>query len=296
MPTWLLVALGGTVAWLLLRSAGSTAATFGSGVLPAAVGLSDSVPFTVGGIQRSVWVYVPQGLPAGAPLVFLFNDTDGGTLGNLSQSGLKALADAQKLVVIAVDARVMSTGDWDQHRAGQRFYETYPNTSAVSNNELQLVDALIPEAVKVYGCDPRRVYTMGLSNGAFTAYFVAAGLQGKIAGFAEASGGLVPCPTTASCDFTSVTVDCAAATQWCAPSCSDIEKPIPLPAGGFKFAGYLTHAFDDDTVSAYYSCNLAARMQSSGYPVQTNFRAMGGHTWPPNFAQSAWQFLAQYAT
>lgn len=295
MPTWLLIALGGGILWLALRGSGS-AAVLGSGALPAMVGLSDNVPFTVGGVQRSVWVYVPQGLPTGAPLVFLFNDTDGGTLGNLSQSGLQALADAQKLVVIAIDARVMSAGDWDQHQAGQRFYETYPNTTLTSNNELQLVDALIPEAVKVYGCDPRRVYTMGLSNGAFTAYFVAAGLQGKIAGFAEASGGLVPCQTTADCSYTSVTMDCAAAQQWCAPMCTDVEKPIPLPTSGFKFAGYLAHAFDDDTVSVYYSCNLATRMQNNGYPVQTAFRATGGHTWPSNFAQSAWAFLAQYNT
>jgi len=250
---------------------------------------------SAGGQQRDVWTYVPPGLGRGAPLVLVFHETDGAGDDALRSSGAIALADAQQLVAMAPQARAMNAGDWDNHVAGQRFFETYPNTSPASNNDLQLVQAMIADAQQVHGSDAKRVYGLGLSNGAFFAVFTAATMPDQIAAFAEASGGLVTCPSTGSCTFSSgaggTCDDLASQPGYC--SCSGDEKPAPLPTTGRRPPGYLAHAADDTTVSVYYSCSLADRMLQLGYVSSVNIRPTGGHVWPPDFATTVWPFLTQ---
>ena len=293
MPWWIYLALAGG-AYYLLRNTSPAVAVSGNFSSAVSPGLHQDISLTVNGVPRTVWIYTPQGLPANPPLVILFHDTDGG--GEvIANSGAQALADAQKVVIVLAMARSMPSADWDNHVAGQHFYETYPSLQIANNGDLQLVQAIIVEAQHAFGVDTHRVYTMGLSNGAFFAYFAAAALQGQIAGFASASGGLVTCATTAGCDYTSQTSSCDATGTYCT-TCNDTEKPIPVPVNGFKFAGYLTHASDDYTISVWYTCQLAQRLRQLGYPVQSTIRTSGGHNWSPNFAQDAWSFLSQYSS
>lgn len=269
-----------------------------SGSFPSGSGVHDGVTLTVGGQTRSLWTYLPAGLSTGRPLLIVFHGTDNSGWDALQSSGAMTLADAQKLVVVAPQARTMKAGDWDNHVAGQKFFETYPATSPTSNNDLLLVQAIILEAQRAHGCDPRRVYTLGFSNGAFFSAFAALTLPDCIAAFGEASGGLVRCATTGSCSFYSQSGATSCATLageagYC--SCGGTEKPAPLPTTGRKPPGYLSHAVDDVTVSVYYSCDLAARMQALGYTTSVKLRSGGGHAWPASFALDAWPFLSQHA-
>jgi poly(3-hydroxybutyrate) depolymerase len=266
------------------------------GTFPAGAGLHEEVRLTVGGVARTLWTYVPVGVGPSPALAIVFHETDGAASGALEGSGAIALADSQKLVLVAPQARTMASGDWDNHVAGQRYFETYPNASPGANKDLLLVRAIILEAQRAHGCDAKRVYAVGLSNGAFFATFAAFTLSDRVAGFAEAAGGLVTCPATSGCTFSSdAATSCgelASQPGYC--SCSGEEKPAPLPAGGRKPAGYLAHAANDTTVSVYYTCSLASRMQALGFPTSVAIRPSGGHDWPPDLAVAAWPFLSQH--
>lgn len=266
-----------------------------SGSFPSASPGFSQATLQVAGFSRKVTLYLPQQLPANAPLVIALHGTDGNAKDNIWAIEADQLADAEGVVIAAPQARTMTTGDWDDHEAGQVFYETYPSVDAATNPDLLLVQAIIAEAVRVYGVDSKRVYTMGFSNGAFFSILCAAALPHRIAGFAEMSGGLVRCSTMGECAFFGSGTSCAALSSqsgYC--SCSGAEKPGPLPTGGRKPAGYLVHRADDTVVSPYYSCQLAARMEQLGYPHTVKILSSGGHEPEAGFASKAWAYLSQH--
>lgn len=250
---------------------------------------------TVKGVARQVRLYFPNGGLAAKPrLVILFHGTDGHGEDDIWGATGPSFADAQKLLIAAPEARSMSKGDWDNHNAGQRYFETYPNVSPSTNNDLQLVQAIIDAAQKAYNVDTKRVYAMGFSNGAFFAALAATALPNQIAAFASNGGGLVRCATTDSCTFTGSGTSCSTlASQggWC--SCSGAEKPGPIPGSGRKPPAYVVTAANDFVVSPYYSCQLASRLTAQGFTVSITVRGSGGHSWPNNFAANAWPFLSQ---
>jgi len=249
----------------------------------------------VAGEERSVAIYLPASRGPQPPLLLVFHGTDGNAEDAIWGADGQTLADNQGVVVIAPQARKMSQGDWDNHTAGQTYFETYPSTDVASNPDLQLVQAIIAEARRAYGVDSKRVYCAGFSNGGFFSLAAAMALPDLVAAFAENSAGLVRCATTADCEFSGSGTSCGElATQSGYCSCSGTEKPISIPTGGYKPPGLLAHAADDGTVSPYYTCDLAARMQSLGFTTQVEIRASGGHDWPTGFAEHAWQFLSQH--
>jgi poly(3-hydroxybutyrate) depolymerase len=250
---------------------------------------------TVAGVARTVALYLPQKRAAKPALVIVCHGTDGDAGEQLAEAAGDKLADSEGLVVAAPQARVMPKADWDQHTAGQIFFETYPKVTLETNVDLQLIVAIIAEAKAAYGIDEKRVYIAGFSNGAFFAQFAAMALGGRIAAFASKSGGLVRCDTTDVCTFSGSGSSCAALatqTDWC--SCSGSEKPGPIATTGYKPAAYLVHAADDGTVSPYYTCQLADRLKSLGYDVQLNIVPTGGHEWGDDFLPTAWPFLSKH--
>jgi len=266
------------------------------GSLPSRAGEHFEIKLTVGGEARTLAAYVPPGLKRGSPLLLVFDGTDGNAWGGIVAAKAAALADAEKLAVVGLQARAMPSGDWDNHTAGQKFFETHPSTSPETNRDLLAVRAAIVAAQKAWGSDPRRVYALGFSNGAFFAAFAAFAMPTRIAAFAGAGGGLVRCPATRGCTFYSTkAASCAAMARepgFC--RCAGPEKPAPVPKSGRKVPGYLIHARDDTTVSAYYGCSLATRMQQLGHPVSMTLVG-GGHLWPADFATKAWSFLSKHA-
>ncbi|MBW2734832.1 MAG: hypothetical protein JRH20_20790 [Deltaproteobacteria bacterium] len=265
------------------------------GSFPAAkVGFS-SATLQVAGSNRTVSIYLPAGLPDDAPLMLVFHGTDGQAQDAIWGANATALADSAKVILVAPQARRMSVGDWDNHGAGQRYFETYPNVDPNSNPDLLFVRAIIAEATRVYGANIRRVYTLGFSNGAFFSEFCAMTMPNRIAAFAENSGGLVRCATTGSCTFSGSGTSCAElASQSGYCTCTGVEKPASLPTSGRKPPGYMVHSSNDSTVSVFYSCDLASRMQALGYVTSVTIRASGGHDWQPNAATAAWGFLSKY--
>lgn len=250
---------------------------------------------TLAGVQRKVVLYFPAGLPAKAPLVIVAHGTGGQAQDAIWGAAADALADSKKVLIAAPQARKMSTGDWDNHNAGDIYFETHPTLGLAQNPDLQLVAAIIAEARRAYDIDARRVYIVGYSNGAFFSLFAATQLPDRIAAFGSVAGGLVRCATTAACTFKSSGTSCAQlATKagWC--NCSGTEKPGPLPTAGLRPAAHITHAANDGTVSPYYSCDLADRATALGYDVNITIRASGGHDWPTSYLPNAWPFLSQH--
>ena len=266
------------------------------GVFPSTAVGATSAQLTIAGAKRSVALYLPAMRAANPALVIVWHGTVGDAAEQLTEAGGEKLADSEGLVVAAPQARVMPQADWDQHTAGQTFFETYPKVTLETNVDLQLVAAIIAEAKAAYGIDERRVYVAGFSNGAFFAQFVAMALHDRVAAFASKSGGLVRCDTTDVCTFSGTGTSCAALAQqadWC--SCSGTEKPGPIATSGYKPAAYVVHAADDGTVSPYYSCQLADRLKSLGYDVQLSILATGGHEWGTDFLPTAWPFLSKHS-
>lgn len=245
----------------------------------------------VAGEARDVTVYLPSTRPSAPALVLAFHGTNGSGDVMLDESSARAMADRSGAVFIAPDSRWMPRGDWDHATE-----ETYWQTSGVSpgaNPDLLLTRAIIVEAQRRFGVDPRRIYAIGHSNGGFFAELVATQLSSRIAGFAVSSAGLVRCSTTRGCRFQGSGSTCAALrTQagWCA--CSGPDLPGPIPTSGRIPPAYLTHGTRDPLVSVQYTCALAERMAGAGAAATVVLRNGDGHVMPETFALDAWTFLS----
>jgi poly(3-hydroxybutyrate) depolymerase len=249
----------------------------------------------VAGLDRDVTVYAPRNRGARPPLVLAFHGTNGDGATMLTESGARALADAQGVVVVAPSSRWLPRGDWDHPGGAETYWETSPITSPDQNADLLLVRASIVEAIRVYNVDPDRVYAIGHSNGAFFTHLVATSLRDRVAAFASSSGGLVRCATTPSCGFRATGTACGslrAITRAC--NCTGPELPVATNASGRRPPAYLTHGTDDPMVSVEYTCALASRLSSLGFTVRTSLRNGDGHSLPETFAQDAWAFMAAY--
>ena len=154
---------------------------------------------------------------------------------------------------------------------------------------------IIASAATTYGINTNRVYSLGFSNGGFFALLTAMVLNDEIAAFAEAGSGLVTCETTRSCTAevaSSTTCSTIIASSGC--SCSGSEKPITIPSSGRKVPGFLGHNNQDDTVSVYYTCYLANRLDDLGYTYEVLIGDEEGHGFPSGFLPDAWEFMSAY--
>ena len=268
---------------------------------------SESATLTIAGARRDVEVYAPPGRPASPPLLIVLHGTYGRGPEMVSADrprGFENLADRVGVVLAAPTARELTAGDWDQHAEGEAnrtYWETLPTddpargTDPARNPDLALLRAIVAEAQRVHHTDPRRTYVLGFSNGGFFALHAAVVLRAQIAGFGEVASGLVRCENTNSCQFRGSGTTCEALrgeADYC--TCSGSEKPTALPTSGRMPPGYLTHSNDDDTVSVYYTCELAARMTALGHKVEVRIQdRAGGHVIPDSLAEDAWAFFSQ---
>ena len=249
---------------------------------------------TVGGASRSVALYRPSGLGSKPPLLITLHGTGGDAKYMIQSSNAKELADQKKVIIASPQARKMSKGDWDNHYKNDIYWETYPNTKLATNPDLMLLMAIMQEAQKTYGVDPKRIYVLGHSNGGFFAVLAAMTLQDQIAAFVANSSGLVRCAGTGSCSFKGSGKSCQALAKesgWC--SCGGVEKPGAVATSGRKVPGYLVHSNNDNVVSIYYTCALASRMNALGYTTSMNIFS-DGHSMPYMLAVTAWQWLSTY--
>lgn len=265
-----------------------------SGTFPSGNG-EKTANLTVAGKSRQVSLYLPANRGTNPPLLIALHGSGGTGNGAIWDSSAITLANNEGVVIAGPQARQMTKGDWDNHGAGEVYWETHPNTDPNSNPDLLLIRAVIEAASQAYNIDLKRVYVIGFSNGGFFSIAVAMTLNNSVAAFAENASGLVRCSNTYSCSFKGSGTSCqslAGQSGYC--SCSGTEKPSTIVTAGRKPPGLLYHAANDGTVSVYYTCALAERMQQLGYTVSVKIRSSGGHSWPSNFATTAWAFLSQY--
>lgn len=264
------------------------------GTFPAGFG-EKRANLRVDGDVRLVDLFLPQKRAAKPALLIVLHGSGGTGRGALWKSGAIDLANSQGLIVVAPQARTMTTGDWDNHQAGEVFWQTHPNTDPEKNPDLRFMRRIVQEAERSYATDPSRVFVMGISNGGFFAVLLAQAWADKVAAFSASSSGLVRCARTIGCRFKGKTADCATLAKesgYC--SCKGTAKPATISKKGRKPPAHLYHAADDDIVSIYYTCELAKALSDAGHTLSLDIRGKGGHGWPKNYATQIWPFLSQH--
>lgn len=290
-----------------VRDSGAVTVVRDSGAVTGATPTADDVSYTgsfavrngrsraqlrVAGEARDVTVYLPASHTSSPALVLAFHGTNGSGDVMLDESSARAMADRSGAVFIAPDSRWMPRGDWD-HATEETYWETSSGAAPGANHDLLLTRAILVEAQRRFGVDPRRVYVIGHSNGGFFAELAATQLAARVAGFAVSSAGLVRCSTTRGCRFQGSGTTCAALRSqagWC--GCSGADLPGPIPTSGRIPPAYLTHGTRDPLVSVQYTCALAERMAGLGAANTVVLRNGDGHVMPETFALDAWAFLS----
>ncbi|HJR54342.1 MAG TPA: PHB depolymerase family esterase [Gemmatimonadota bacterium] len=153
-----------------------------------------------GGIERTYVLHVPPGwsADAGLPLVLAFH----GALSNPAQlqgvSGLDAVAD-QAGVVVAYPAAAL--GDWNTEClqcGSDAVVEEIDDLGFVAD----LVDGLAADA----GIDRRRVYVIGISNGALFVHHLACAAQGIVTAAASVAATLIAPEYVPACGGDSIPI------------------------------------------------------------------------------------------
>ena len=306
-------------------SAGAAAGTGGrggagggtGGAVPLLPRTSGRATFAIPGrTETAIDLVVPAGLGASPPLVIAFHPTGGEPSEAISDFELEQNAARYKFVAVAPRAGYRNgvhPADVDHELNGGDSSWNMWAQGLATNEDLRYVLALIDSAHATFNVDTTRVYTVGFSNGAFFAYFAAASLPDRIAGFAENSGGWTTrsCPTaygSTSYQQSSSSVPSGTAIA-CSTLFSDASFPIncqvsasnPLtapPLGARIPFGYLAHYSSDDTVSVQWSCFLS---QALGSRAQITVRFQDtdgtrGHNMQPDAFDRAWTFFAGRST
>ncbi|MFO0608566.1 MAG: alpha/beta hydrolase-fold protein [Polyangiales bacterium] len=265
-----------------------------TGSFSGASGLSRA-RLTVMGEARDVWVYAPSSRGANPPVILAFHGTNGDGQVMLDDSGARALADAEGVVIVAPTSRWFGSegADYD-HPGGNGTYWQTSSADINTNADLVLVRAALVEAQRRYNTDPNRVYAIGHSNGGFMSLLVSVALRDRVAAFAENSAGMVTCASRPDCTFQGTAYTCAdlaRQARWC--NCTSATLPVAIPTTGRRAPGYLSHGAQDSMVSVYYSCALAARLAAAGVPSQT-YLWEGEHYLGASFARRAWTFMSAY--
>lgn len=251
----------------------------------------------VDGLTRELALIVPDERPPHPALLLILHGTRADGMSVIDECGALGLSNREGVIVAAPTARVMPAADWDHpESSGETWWETHPNHDPERNPDLLLVRATIAAAVRDYGVDPRRVYVMGHSNGAFFGLVVAMTLGDRVAGVALNSGGLVRCGTTGQCAFRAGAVaDCGRYPEmpgYC--RCEGPPLPIGVASSGARFPVVLSHGTDDDDVSVQYTCALARDLLNAGFPVTLHLRPGDGHFCDGDFVDRSWRYLSSH--
>jgi polyhydroxybutyrate depolymerase len=131
----------------------------------------------------SALLHVPPRPRAPLPLVLAFHGAGGTGRGMAEYSGLSKTADKEGFAVLYPSA-ASNRHFWSLNRA-------------MAPDDIGLLRALLPQAMRAACADPARVFATGVSNGGGFAARVGCELAGTIAAVAPVAGGyraLDPCP------------------------------------------------------------------------------------------------------
>lgn len=146
---------------------------------PTAASETPSYTLRSGGIERSYRLHIPEGLPAGAPLVVVLHGY--GANNNPGRFGLNATADRHGFAVCypqgAKDGRGKTC--WN---AG------YPFQADMAIDDVEFITQLVRHLQKKHGLSRRNVFCTGMSNGGEMCYQLAAQRPRLFAAVAPVSG------------------------------------------------------------------------------------------------------------
>ncbi|HET6360780.1 MAG TPA: PHB depolymerase family esterase [Gemmatimonadota bacterium] len=147
-----------------------------------------------GGLQRSYRLHVPPGWSphAGFPLVLAFHGLQSSPDHLWAVSGLDDVAD-QSGVVVAYPAAAV--GDWNT-----ACLECGSNAVVEEIDDLGFVSDLVDRLATDAGIDRRRVYVIGISNGALFVHHLACTAQEMVAGAASIAATLIAPQHVPACD------------------------------------------------------------------------------------------------
>ena len=128
------------------------------------------------GRRRHYRLHVPPVLPLGAPLVIQLHGGGGNGTGLDRLTRFHQLADRERFAVVSPDG-------FDRHWNDGRAADNRPGV-----NDVGFVAALIDCLAGWLPIDRRRVYAVGISNGAMLTARLAAQLPDRIAAFAQVAG------------------------------------------------------------------------------------------------------------
>ncbi len=273
-----------------------------TGDLPSGTGWQES-SMTIGTQLRRAIVYRPTAA-TNLPLLIVLHGTGDGPEAFIANDlgGTDAIASliasTEPAILIFPAAVEQPDGDWD-HDVSGIFWRTATDNPD-TNPDLFWMRYLIQNARSQYGINSRRVYALGHSSGGFMSLKLAAVFPTLFAGVGANSAGWARCLPEAN--------GARRATQQYAPggsaTCASIlasapstftcrntnRRPfdaLPVPA----VPTILSHANDDDVISPYYSCDLAAALAASGGTVQMMPLFSGGHFASPDTISNAWNWL-----
>jgi polyhydroxybutyrate depolymerase len=147
-----------------------------------------------GDLERSYLLYVPSGWSAGTdlPLVLAFHGAGSDPANLRTVAGLGAVADELDLLVAYPAA---ATGDWNTE-----CLECGSNAVVDEIDDLGLVSDIVDRIDADVGVDRRRVYAVGISNGALFVHYLACAAQGTITAVASVAATLLAPEHVPECD------------------------------------------------------------------------------------------------
>ena len=142
----------------------------------------DSV--TVAGRERTLQRYVPDGLPAGSPLLIVLHGStqDAQAIRQFSGYEFERLADVHRFVVAYPNGH---EGNWNDCRRAA----SYP-ARALDIDDKAFITALVADATARQKIDRSRVYVVGYSNGGHLAFRLALEMPDRFAGLAAVAANL----------------------------------------------------------------------------------------------------------
>jgi len=140
---------------------------------------------TINGLARSYLLYVPSGIDhlQPVPAVFAFHGFGGDPDWMVNNTGFNSVADKNSFLIVYPQG----SGDDHSWNAGSCC------GSAVDNkvDETAFVRQILADVGASFHIDPKRIYAMGHSNGAFLADRLACDMSDTIAAIAPLSGALM---------------------------------------------------------------------------------------------------------
>ncbi|WP_121749934.1 PHB depolymerase family esterase [Streptomyces sp. E2N166] len=145
-----------------------TAALVAAGPPASAAGLTQVTGFGTNPGNLSMYAYVPDALPAGAPLVIALHGCTQSANDYYAHSGWPKFADRYGFAAVFPQTS-------GANNANSCFNWFQPGDSARGRGEALSIKQMVDEAISRYGSDPGRVFVTGLSaGGGMTANMLAA--------------------------------------------------------------------------------------------------------------------------